>query len=45
MHRRDPFAPRFYQSSQHYPRAPQDVMPVGEILQWLTLLHEQHGWP
>jgi hypothetical protein len=45
MNRRDPLAPRFYASSQLHSRAPQDVMSVGEILQWLKLLHEQHGWP
>jgi hypothetical protein len=45
MRRRDPLTPRLYASSQLYARAPQDVMSVGEILQWLTLLHEQHGWP
>jgi hypothetical protein len=43
--RRDPLAPRFYASSQFYPRASQDVMSCEEIRQWLKLLHEQFGWP
>jgi hypothetical protein len=45
MRHRDPLAPHFYASSQLYPRARQDVMSIGEILQWLTLLHERHAWP
>jgi hypothetical protein len=45
MRRRYPLAPRFYPSSHLYPRAPQNVLSVGEIRGWLALLHKQFGWP